>query len=256
MPVALIAGLPQGMIGRIKSKLKSARLPVGWEIRFAPGSSAKRPSVGCDALEDIVGHMNASERPHIIGVTDFREQRAEVARRLVPHFRVRWLASDIFLAQSQEMVDLTQAAVEEEAEWIARVLPADEKHALVLPAIFDTSCKDGAMTIWERAATWGDESLIKAAERLVGRFNSVHRKRGQICHDGRGLAWNHAGQRHGGIPVPRNWKFSLKLPDGFHFDVAYPAPKEYSITDAVGVRHTASKGPTHHLNIDAHGHVR
>lgn len=256
MPVALIAGLPQGMIGRVKPRLNAVQLPKGWTIRFAAGASAKQPSVGCDALEDIVGHMAAGERPHIMAVTDIREERAEVARRLTPHFRLRWLPSRPFVTQSDQMVELARAAVEEEEQWIARVLPDDEKHALVLPHIFDTSCRDGGMTIWQRAMAWGDEGLIIAAERLIDRFEGLHRKRGQICHDNRGLAWNHGGQRHGGIPVPRNWKFSLKLPDSFHFDVAYPSPKEYSITDALGARHTASKGPLHHLNIDAHGYVR
>ncbi|WDM78319.1 hypothetical protein K6979_14235 [Xanthomonas cucurbitae] len=200
--------------------------------------------------------MAADEAPHIFGLTDNRNERGEVTKRLTPHFRLRWLNSEPFVRQSADIVGLVEVAVSEEQQWRERVLPKDEKHVLVLPGIFDSSCKDDGLTIWERASRWGDEGLITAAEKLIKKFEGVHRKRGNICHDQRGLAWNHAGQRHGGIPIPRNWKFSLKLPESFHFDVAYPDPREYSITDSQGRRHTASKGPLHHLNIDAHGYVR
>lgn len=256
MPTALIAGLPQSMVARIKALLQSCQLPDGWNVRFAAGSDARRPSVGYNALEDIVGHMSPQESPHIFGLTENRGERAEINRRLMPHFRVRWLDSLPFVRQSREIVEIVEAAVREEEQWRQRVLPQNEKHALVLPSIFSTSCRDGAYDVWGRAMCWGDEGLIVAAERLLARFVNVHRKRGQIFHDDRGLVWNHAGERHGGIPIPRNWKFSLKLPDSFHFDVAHENPKEYSISDATGVRHTASKGPHHHLNIDAHGYVR
>ncbi len=256
MPTALIAGLPQSMIPRVKNILHGCALPAGWTIKFAAGSNAKRASVGCDGLEDIVGHMSSTESPHIMALTESRNERNEVERRLTPHFRLRWLPSEPFVRQSQDIVALIQDAILEEDKWRIRVLPRDEKHVLVLPHIFDSSCKDGGLTIWQRATRWGDEGLIRAAERLIARFEGIHQKKGKVCHDARGLAWNHAGQRHGDIPIPRNWKFSLKLPESFHFDVAYPSPKEYSINDALGRRHTASKGPLHHLNIDAHGYVR
>jgi len=72
--------------------------------------------------------------------------------------------------------------------------------------------------------------------------------------DDRDLIFGRNGSRHADAPFPRGWKFSYRLPDGFHYDVVHLERRKFSLTDIGGALHiTVANG---HLNIDPHGYVR
>src|SRR5207249_6144647 len=66
--------------------------------------------------------------------------------------------------------------------------------------------------------------------------------------------FDHTGARHGRPPFPRGWKYSYRIPDGFHFDVTVLDDRAFVLCDALGANHTADAGG--YLNVDPHGYVR
>jgi len=67
------------------------------------------------------------------------------------------------------------------------------------------------------------------------------------------LIFGRDGPPHTGAPFPRGWKFSYRLPDGFHYDVKHLEQRRFFIIDAVGMRHPS--GAKGYINVDPHGYI-
>jgi len=64
--------------------------------------------------------------------------------------------------------------------------------------------------------------------------------------------WDDGGKRHGIPEFPMDWKFSLKLPDGFHFDVSRNVKSKNKFKDKHERQHEFER----YINVTAHGEVR
>jgi hypothetical protein len=105
------------------------------------------------------------------------------------------------------------------------------------------------------AATATKETLFGAAK-AVREFERIYLRKEEYYQwiDDRDLLFGRNGPRHAEAPFPRGWKFSYRLPDGFHYDIKHLEERKFSITDVAGTLHTtAAKG---YINMDPHGYVR
>src|SRR5918992_2493778 len=72
--------------------------------------------------------------------------------------------------------------------------------------------------------------------------------------DGNDCVFDHTGPRHGTAPFPRNWKYSYRMEDGFHYDVCDRNQRAFQIADQSNTVHRIKSSG--YINLDAHGHAR
>lgn len=178
----------------------------------------------------------------------------------MPYFRFRWLDNDLlgyFPDRVAEFISRISALLEEEEYWIRDVKPSNTHSPLVLPQT-TFSAHRAVRNVWDLAAEAAGNDRIKGAALAIQSFQQHHGHKmdsGQRAWaDTGGRAFDYSGQRHGTAPFPRSWKYSYAIPPGFHFDVTAINGREFSITDSVGVRHTAAARG--YFNVDPHGSVR
>ena len=83
-------------------------------------------------------------------------------------------------------------------------------------------------------------------------FRETHYGSGR-WKDSRGLQFKVAPERHGSNPQYGDFKFSYRLPEGFHYDVSgATANRGFTIEDAAGQSHQFHS----YTNIDVHGSIR
>src|ERR1019366_3085581 len=101
-----------------------------------------------------------------------------------------------------------------------------------------------------------DPENIAGAEKAVREFERVYLRKAHHYQwiDDRDLIFGREGPRHADAPFPREWKFSYRLPDGFHYDVQHLEQRKFSISDVAGIRHAS--GVKGYINVDPHGYVR
>ena len=138
-------------------------------------------------------------------------------------------------------------------------------HPLVLPEPC-FKCSSALDEMWQKAESYGAADSVPAAERAITAFEREYHQRiqfqtrGQALRqqtkwmDTRGLVFDENGARHGAPPVPRSWKLSYRLIDGFHYDISKLSGDRFEIVDQAGAIHRVVKDG--YINIDAHGYVR
>jgi hypothetical protein len=114
----------------------------------------------------------------------------------------------------------------------------------------------GHKQLWRHARSYGDQANIEGAVKAVREFIRVYLRKQEHYQwiDDRDLIFGRNGPRHAEAPFPRGWKFSYRLPDGFHYDIKHIEGRKFSVTDGAGTLHSsAAEG---YINIDPHGYVR
>jgi len=147
------------------------------------------------------------------------------------------------------------ADLAEEEIWSSRVKPTSIGSPLLLPECsFDVG--GGHRNMWRHARSYGDTLNIEGAAKAVRDFERVYLRKAAHYQwiDDRDLIFGRDGPRHADAPFPRGWKFSYRLPDGFHYDVKHLEQRKFTLSDAAGVRHAS--GAKGYINIDPHGYVR
>jgi hypothetical protein len=267
MPIALFAGLPQRFLARLKSVLESAqpRIP-DWTFKYVV--TQRGPDLQVRDRKAIHAEAERIGSLHVLGLSATRD-RNEVADEIRPYFRFRWFDHTLLpLLNNPDpaaFVDATVAVLEEEKEWRDRVMPTVLSHPLVLPEPC-FKCSSALDEMWQKAESYGAADSVPAAERAITAFEREYHQRiqfqtrGQALRqqtkwmDTRGLVFDENGARHGAPPVPRSWKLSYRLIDGFHYDISKLSGDRFEIVDQAGAIHRVVKDG--YINIDAHGYVR
>jgi hypothetical protein len=267
MPVALFAGIPQRSLARLKTVLAAAqpRIP-DWTFRYLV--TQKGPNLQLRDRKAIHAEAERLGSLHVLGLSATRD-RKDVADAIRPYFRFRWfdhtLLSLLNNPDPSLFVDATVAVLEEERAWEDRIMPKGFSHALVLPEPC-FKCSNAFSDMWQKAEAYGATDSVPAAERAIAAFEDEYHQRiqfqtrGQALRqqtkwmDARGLVFDENGARHGAPPVPRSWKLSYRLIDGFHYDISKLNKDRFEIVDQAGTTHRVlNEG---YINIDAHGNVR
>jgi hypothetical protein len=268
MPTALFAGLPQRSLPRIKTVLASAQEDMpDWTFRFLV-TQKNAPDLQIRDRKTIHSEAEKSGPLHVLGLSA-SDNRSEVASAIRPYFRFRWFDNSLLHKLNNptptEFIEATRVVLDEELDWEERVMPADVAEALVLPeSCF--GCSNAMRTMWQKALAYGSEDSVPAAERAIRAFEREYHRRIEFKPrhqaprqqskwvDSRNLVFDESGARHGIAPVPRGWKFSLRLETGFHFDISKHNQDRFEINDREGTAHKVEKRG--YINMDAHGYVR
>jgi hypothetical protein len=262
MQFAIVVGMPINEIRRVNHCLGAgaASFRQDWTIEYIPAKRS-RPEVHPTLLKAALEKARLYDHSHVIGVSkqDGAEKRA-ISQSIKSYFRFRWLDTSSLSYISNETpkyVEDFNRILQEEETWFSTVKPTDVLSPLLLPqACFETDPRHS--DIWDLAEQYGDTGNIIGSGRAIQMFRDRH---WQPCSVG-GRRWtdtydrifDHSGPRHALAPFPRDWKYSFRIPSGFHFDVTVAHGRRFSLYDCNGVQHGAVAGG--HINIDPHGHVR
>ncbi|MBI4179172.1 hypothetical protein HY522_07110 [bacterium] len=212
-------------------------------------------------VEKAIREANNHVSPHVLGLSlQDAAVKADIGRKIRPYFRFIWLANRVlghFPHSVGSFIEAVNTVLEQEDLWAETVKPRDTASPLLLPACSfeaDGQCHG----IWGAAEQFGDAGNIVGAARAIHRFHAIHwqstREGPRRWKDLSSRVFNHMGPAHGIAPFPRGWKYSFRLPDGFHYDVTEAEGRAFVLLDIANVRHAVEKG--RYLNIDPHGYVR
>lgn len=247
-PLVIIAGIPLEVHRRAQTHPERA----GWEIRPIPSHHHKRADLSsiwprvmeaADHAPDagvhlFLAHDRESERP------TFRELPCRC-------HRATWLGRELSRQYGQEkFLEAFDELVDFEDEWRTRIRPRINSPLLLPETVFlaEQSAKD----TWSRARNVSRvRDTLDAVERTIARFTRQHRNRDGWL-DCRQLIFQR-GAPHGGHGIPkwRHRKFTLCLPEGFHFDVRHSRNRDFRVQSRSGLREFAE-----YTNIDHHGFLR
>jgi hypothetical protein len=260
METAILLGIPIPYVARLRAALDShGGLPALWSLKFVPAPK-KAPEINQGTVRQACRFADEHPSPHVLGFST-QERRSEWTVELEPYFRFRWCDKLVSALGSLATPDpshflrLLAADLSEEEQWSSRVKPTDMGSPLLLPEC-SFSVSGGHRYLWRHARSYGDTENIDGAAKAVRDFGRVYlRKAGHYQWiDDRDLIFGRNGPRHAAAPFPRWWKFSYRLPDGFHYDVEHLEQRKFSLNDAAGTSQIS--GAKGYINIDPHGYVR
>jgi hypothetical protein len=256
----ILAGYQRSLAQHIKRALEQGKERFGgWAYVLLPSEKSKEASISLRQVDELQRLAEANGGAHVYAVSSDRD-RQQVEDRIRPYFRFRWIPTPVFgltgKGEVAPLIETLTAATAEDEYWLEHVKPKDSASPLALPQIFVTTRELAEM--WRLSVSYNNEGHLQAAAVLIERFTKEHRKRLDGFLNTPWLSddawiWDDGGERHGDPDFPKDWKYSLRLPNGFHFDVSPQNTKnKTSFTDRHGTRHTFRK----YLNITAHGEVR
>jgi hypothetical protein len=256
----ILAGYQRSLAQHVKRALEREKDRFGsWAYVLFPSEKSKEPSISLSQVDEIQRLAAANGGAHVYAVSSDRE-RQQIEHRISPYFRFRWLPTRVVgltgKGEVEPLIETLTAATTEDEYWLEHVKPKDSASPLILPQIFVTTRPLSEM--WRLSLSYNNEGHLQAAATLIDRFTKEHRKRVDRFDNTPWLSadewiWDDGGERHGDPDFPNDWKYSFRLPNGFHFDVS-PLNKKNktSFPDLHGTRHSFNQ----YLNITAHGEVR
>jgi hypothetical protein len=230
-------------------------VPPGHEFSSTPISTNERAPFSSNELKDLkakVGHgythviIPASRHWEAVAKFLQFDCRVHVARLWEPIRDVNWA----------DLKEALHAAVKLDEKWLAKIAPADVRHALLLPPKFFSPVRD-TEAYWYRCDVY-QEAKIPAAEKLLSLVEREHRKQdgkgGRSWIDQRNLRYRVDPSKHALSVAARSgqkdFRFCYEVMPGFHYDVHDDADRSFVI-DIGGKSETVN-----HCNVTPWGHVR
>jgi hypothetical protein len=261
MPVFIIAGHQRSLARQVKIAVEQAVERFGnWTFLLQPSHASKQAGINSKQVIELLNLAGENEGAHIFGI-DASKDRQAVADRISPHFRFRWLPAHLAADAGRGLVSPLQdslvEALAEETLWLNNVKPRDSASPLILPKIFEP--QRDLREIWRLSESYNNPGHLQKATELIERFIKEHRFRGASGGNAPWLGsdgwfWDDDGPRHGQPSFPGDWKYSLRLPDGFHYDVSSKTKNKTHFADRHGCRHPLP--PKKYFNVTAHGELR
>jgi hypothetical protein len=266
MRLLVVAGLMPSLSKRLRVELKNG-LPLrqGWEIETLDSKDQRRHSITAEQAVEAMRVASKSENAHILGVSnEAGPGRQTVGSSIRQYFRFRWLDNRLLptlTPDAQAFVEHLNNVLAEEEFWAEHIKPDGPYEALILPkACFRVRAPH--VNLWGECEAYGNQQIAAAFAQHLDAFRNAYSKRSmgennKFVHwwtDEDDLAYQHRGAPHGLAPFPRCWKYSLKLMDGFHYDINHARSLPFRVTDANGGVHRRESGK--HVNLDPHGYVR
>ncbi len=263
MPTAIILGLPKQQADRVKGALKGLNQTCHneWQVHFVPPTGAHGQLREADIRVAIRNASQATDSAHVFGIVNQGgDRKRTVAENFTPYFRFRWLPSEWLALPHPAPDDFVAKLIEtlaDEDEWKELVQPANTADALLLPkCAFSTKLSD----LWSLAEKYGPGCNNGCARRKQI-FRTTHYRSCTSKSHPKDYFWtdddqrifDHTGAQHANAPEPRQWKYSYRLPDKFHYDVRHASGRKFVLN---GITGSQSIKAGEYENIDAHGYFR
>ena len=249
MPLLIIAGIPTSVTRRNRSYTPQVD---DWNIQFIPSRDSKRhdlqscwPEVLAKASGDVRG-------AHVFAYHYREDEYPEFNTRMHDRHRLVWMARDTLGYYGSDMyTEMIEQYLDFECRWRDMLRPRGVDAAGLLPESSFSPKKYKDM--WSRMRSVHlDKDNLERVFMIIRGFRDTHYGSGR-WEDNRGLQFKAAPARHGSNPRYGNFKFTFRLPEGFHYDVSgNTANRSFTIEDAEGRPHQFHS----YTNIDFHGSIR
>lgn len=251
MPRLIVAGISQGVVQRHKGVYRPEL--DGWEVIFCHSMKFKSDLGSCWGEVLTLANQSPSSGTHIFAFNYIEDERPKFKRDIYARHRLIWLdQSSLAFYGTDRFTDTLRERTRFEEEWRATLRPEDVRSALMLPeTTFEANSNLDAL--WKRAQNVrrGRDDILQVGK-LMEHFRTYHYRRG-LWIDRRQRRFDPGGPRHAvHVPTEQNWKYTFRVPAGFHFDVSREDPPDFSLTDCKGTVHTFRR----YTNVDCHGYVR
>ena len=250
MPHSIIAGIPLPLIRQSKKFLPTV---PGWSIQVVP--AAKRADLST-CWNQVLAHANGSsdDGTHILAYHKPEKERPYYESTVYSRHRLIWLDhATLGLYGTSYFTTAINKILQFEAEWRETLRPRGVSSPLMLPeSSFDPMRH--VRDLWQRShqVRIGRDKL-ESVHRLTDSFRAAHRR--PMCWvDVKERIFDYTGERHAlHVDSARLWKFTFRVPDGFHFDVTCTgSARSLLLRDYNG----ATRSFRTHANIDCHGYFR
>jgi hypothetical protein len=250
-PLLIIAGIPQGIYIRHKRYLPKVR---GWQIALIPSRDHARANLST-CLDDILSMADraSSDGVHVVAAHYIDDEQPALTKWFYARHRVMWMdRSYLRVYGTPKFDDYIQAVSDFESEWRLSLRPLAVKDALMLPECAFVAASE-VRELWRRSQVVSpSRDNIPAVTKLAEKFSAAH-LRAATWIDEREKCFSYAGKRHADHVVDAlTWKFTFKIPDGFHFDVKNQRDRAFNITNHAGDTFRFNK----YTNCDCHGVLR
>ncbi|WP_155803424.1 hypothetical protein [Bordetella sp. FB-8] len=261
--MAIIFGLPKPQADRIKGEIKKGVhvWSDGWIVHFVPPTGAKSQMREADIRVALTNATAANQSVHVLGITNQGgDTKKETAAHFLPYFRFRWLPGQ-WLAlpypSPEDFISKVNETLVDEDDWRRVVQPDSIASPLLLPeSSFSTKLSD----IWDLATRYGD-GCNAGCDRRKNEFDRIHYKPHTSKKHAKDYFWtddaqrifDHTKEQHGEAPELRQWKYSFRIPIGFHYDVRHAEARKFTVAGAIRSENVESGG---YVNLDSHGHFR
>ena len=248
MPLLIIAGIPQGVVRRNKGFRLSF---PGWTIRFEHARSHGPDLRTCWDQVLATADASSEDGTHILAYHQPESERPGFARDVNSRHRLVWHSKEeVGLYGSDTYADLVSRIIGFELDWRERVRPQNTASPLILPEPTFTP-KRGLEQLWERArALTMNHDRLDHVQTLAREFRNKHYRNG-VWRDRRELIFS-VGTGHGRAERRNRWKFTMLVPESFHYDVKHSRGTGVVIRDANLQTHRFHR----YTNVDCHGYCR
>ena len=249
MPLLIIAGMHSSVTNRNRGYVPQ----VGdWTVSLVPSRDNRKPDLQSCWTEVLQEASKAAEGAHIFAYHHREDEYPEFNSRMHDSHRLVWMERDTLgYYGSDKYTQMIKNHLNFERTWRDKLRPRGVDAPGILPerSFSPKRCKD----MWSRmrSVTLNKDCLERILT-LVQQFRETHYGKG-LWEDDKGLQFKVTSDRHGSNPPYGRFKFTYKLPEGFHYDVrGKVGNRGFTIVDAEGQSHRFGN----YTNIDPHGSIR
>ena len=253
MPRLIVAGISSQLAK--KHKNYDPGLPRMWQFLVFKSDYDKPVLQTCWPRVIECANESSHGGAHILAFHHRREERRRFEDEVFAKHRLLWV--DIRQMHSYGKPDfagILLKLVEFEEQWRKSLRPTKDSPLMLPQAVFKARGEEAQ--IWARAqAVRRDNDTINDVGSLIRKFRQRYYTRRGLWRrwiDEEGKVFTNDKSLHASVPADRRWKFTFEPEVGFHFDVAGPGGREFSLLDASG----ALSRPARYFNVDFHGYLR
>jgi hypothetical protein len=252
MALFIVAGVPQPIA--IRHKGYKPDIP-GWDVYFCHSRSNSADLKTCLPELLTIADSAGDEGVHVAAFHSHAESERPVIReKFYSRHRLIWLHSSLLSSFGNDhFTEALTHVVAFEDDWRDGIRPSSVGSPLMLPETVFIASKE-CRQLWKRAdQVQMAHDGIADIRRLMLQFRLNYLTK-DVWVDEHRRSFNPNGSRHADhLPSGRCWKYTYKIPKGFHFDVeSVGARAEIIIQDADGRVHRFGS----YTNVDCHGFVR
>ncbi len=249
MPLLIIAGMQASVTNRNRGYMPQVD---DWSVQVIPSRDKKKPDLQSCWTEVLVEASKSIEGAHVFAYHHREDEYPKFNRRMHDRHRLVWMERDsLGYYGSAKYTKMIEDHLDFERRWRDKLRPRGVDAAGILPERSFSPKKSKDMWSRMRSIHLSKDDLERVST-LVRHFRESHYSGGR-WEDNRGLQFKVASDRHGSNPPYGSFKFTYRLPEGFHYDVrGNVGNRGFTIEDAEGQSHHFRR----YTNIDPHGSIR
>lgn len=249
MPLLIIAGMPTALMSRNRNYIPYID---DWDIYMIPSRDKKKPDLRSCWKKVLKEASKVTEGSHVFAYHHREDEYPKFNHMMKDRHRLLWMTrKSLKFFGSTKYTEMIKQYLNFERQWRDMLRPRGFDAPGLLPECSFSPKRYDDM--WSRIRSIHlNKDDMERVFALIRRFRQTHYNNGYWV-DSRGLQFTVASEFHGSNPPYGSFKFTFKLPEGFHYDVRGTSPnRDFTIRDVQGQYHRFHK----YTNVDCHGSIR